>query len=203
MQAKRFWPPTKHKLLYANIVVYAVTLVLAVVFSHDLMWAQEALRNYVFTGTVQSSRDRQLLFKATKYLKEGQDTSVLQSILAEAVQIDPYSEAQLFLGNCYAKQGDEDKMFACYDKYRSINPSVIGVYLAMINILEKKQDHKAAEQLADEAIRHFRRRVELYQPHLDPDVIPEFNAKAQKVYDNSKKALAILEKVKVQLGNSK
>ncbi len=195
MQERRFWPPTKHKLLYANLIVYGLVIVLLAVFHHELIWAQKTLRGYLFSGNIPPSKDRLLMAEAIKKLKKDESISHVQSILERALQIDPYSNARLLLGDCYLWQGHNEKMLACYDRYRSINPSVIDIYTKMIEILEKKQDHNAIEQLLAEGIEHFRRRVELYQPLYDPTVPKEFNIKALNVYNTSKEGLERLKKV--------
>ncbi len=202
MQAKQFWPPTKHKLLYANIIVYGVTIVLLLTFHSELTWAQKALHGYMISGRIPSSEDRVLIQKATKYRNAGKDIKILQQILERALQIEPYSEARLLLGICYLKQGNDDEMLAYYDKYRSINPSVVNVYTGMIDVLRKKQEHKAAEQILKEGIEHFRRRVELYKPYYDPNVPKEFNLKASMIHKRSQQGLGILEKIKKQLDSA-
>ena len=70
MQVKQFWPPTKHKLLYANLIVYGVTIVLLLVFRHELIWAQSAFRFYALSGPeLPPSTDNLLLQEAAEYLK--------------------------------------------------------------------------------------------------------------------------------------
>lgn len=199
MRARRFWPPTKHKLLYANLIVYSVTLVLLLVFHHELIWAQKTLRGYVFSGNIPGSKDMLLIRDATRYHKAGDDVKSIQC-LKQALQINPYSEAQLLLG---LMQNDDNKMLDYYNRYRLIDPSVTTVYTHMVNILGKKQDRKAMAQLLTEGIKHFRRRIELYQPHYDPNVPKEFNLKALMVYNRAQKGLELLEKIQKQLNDSK
>ena len=203
MQAKRYWPPTKHKLFYANIIVYGVTLVLLLAFSHELIWAKKALHGYLITDNVPPSKDRTLIWEANRALNRGEDFGTLQQILEQALQIEPYSEARLLLGICHLKQGDQDGMLAYYNEYRSINPSVVNLYTDASRVLIGKGEHKAAEQLVAEGITHFRRQVELYKPHHDPDVIKEFNLKASSIYNRSQKSLELLEKIQKQLKDSK
>jgi len=199
MPARRFWPPTKHKLFYVNLIVYGVTIVLLAVFHHELIWAQKALRIYLFAEGVPNSKDRVLIAQAIQGVKKGEDVKHIQRLFEQVVQIEPYSEARAMLGYCYFKQGEYDKMLACYEEYRSINPFHINVYKDMIEVLEKKQDRKAIAQLLTEGIKHFRRRLELYKPHYDPNVLEIFNQKAFKVYKDSQEALKLLEKKQEQL----
>lgn len=207
MRARRFWPPIKHKLLYANLIVYGVTLVLLLVFGRELIWAQKTLRGYLFAGNIPPTADKLLVGEAIKCSREkDEDVKRIQYLLERAVQIEPYGEARLLLGYCYLRQGEYDKMLDCYNQYRSIDPSYIDVYKDMIKVLEKKQDRKGhlwRAQLLTEGIKHFRRRVELYQPHYDPNVPEVFNHKAFKVYRDSQEGLKFLEKMQEKLNDSK
>ncbi len=195
MQASRFWPPIKHKLLYANLIVYGVTIVLLLVFHQELMWAQKVLRSYASLSTCDPPADNLLLQEAMKSLKAGGSVEHNQHLLEQALQIDPYSRARLLLGICYLRQGNDEKMLACYEQHRSIEPSFLGVYIQTINILKKKQDYAAINKLLAEGTRYYRRRVELYQPHLDPNVPKEFNAKALMIYNSAKEDLETLQKI--------
>jgi tetratricopeptide (TPR) repeat protein len=195
MQAKRFWPPIKHKLLYANLIAYGVMIVLLLVFYQELIWAQKTLRSYASLGTFEPSADNLLLQEATKSLKEGGGVEHSQHLLEQALQIEPYSRARLLLGICYLRQGNDEKMLACYEQYRLIEPSFLGVYIPMIDILKKKQDYAAINNLLAEGVSYFHRRIELYQPHLDPNVPKQFNAKALVIYNKAKENLETLQKI--------
>ncbi|MCK4751953.1 MAG: hypothetical protein KAS75_00805 [Planctomycetes bacterium] len=203
MQAKRFWPPTKHKLLYANIIVYGAVIILALAFGSELIWSQKTLRAYLLNSNIPPTADKELVWKATAYLSAGKDVKILQDILEQALQIEPYSEARLLLGICYLKQGDQDNMLAYYAKYRSINPSVINLYTDANRVLIEKGDLEAANQLLEEGIAHFSRRVELYKPHYNPEVQKEFNTKALNIHKKSEEALKILKKLQEQLRDLK
>jgi tetratricopeptide (TPR) repeat protein len=202
MQAKQFWPPTKHKLLYGNLIVYGVTAVLLLLFSRELIWAQKTFRG-LLSGNIPPSADKFLIQDAKEYLKAGKNAKSAQNLLERALQIEPYSEALILLGNYHLMQGNEDKMLAYYEQYRSINPSSIGVYMNMIEILARKHDDQTINQLLTEGIKHFQRRAELYQPHYDPNVPKPFNIKALTIYNRSQEALEILRKVQEQLRDSK
>jgi tetratricopeptide (TPR) repeat protein len=202
MQAKQFWPPTKHKLLYGNLIVYGVTAILLLLFFHELIWAQKTFRG-LLSGNIPPSADKFLIQDAKEYLKEGKNVKRAQNLLERALQIEPYSEALILLGNCHLMQGNEDEMLACYEKYRSINPASIGVYMNMIEILARKHDDQTIDQLLTEGIKYFQRRAELYQPHYDPNVPKPFNIKALTIYNRSQEALEILRNVQEQLRDAK
>jgi tetratricopeptide (TPR) repeat protein len=200
MQAKQYWLPIKeHKQLYANLIVYSVTIVLVLMFHRELMWAQKLLRSHLFSNSIPSSIDRQLISQAVRGAEKGEDVNQVQRLFKQALEIDPYSEARLLLGYCYFRQGEYDKMLACYDQYRLINPSDIDTYKGMLDVLKEKQDSKAVEQLLTEGIQHFRRRVELYKPYYDPNVSEVFNHKAFTVYNNAQEGLKFLEDTQEQL----
>jgi tetratricopeptide (TPR) repeat protein len=203
MQAKRFWHPTKHKLLYANFIVYGVIFVLIPVFHHELVWAQKTLYGYLISGNIPPSADKLLIGEAIKHKQKGEDVNSVQPLLERAVQIEPYSEANILLGYCYQSRGDYDKALVCYEKYRLANPYYAGLYKEIIEILEKKQDHKAIEQLLTEGIRRFQQRIELYKPHYDSNVPEVFNQKASAVYKDAQDGLNFLEKMQEQSNISK
>lgn len=201
--AKRFWPPTEHKLLYANLIVYGVTIALLLAFNQQLMWSQKMLRSYIGLGVAKPPADNILVQEAMKHLKAGEDIKRCQQLLEQALEIESYSKARLLLGICYLRQGDKDKMLDCYEQYRMIDPSFVGVYTPMIKILLEKDDREAIEKLLTEGIEHFKKRIELYEPQIDPTVPERFNLKALKVYKTSKEGLGLLEKMQEQLKHPK
>ncbi len=203
MQVKRFWPPIRHKLLYANLVIYGIIIVLISMFHRELLWSQKLLQDYMYAGNFDPPADMQLLNEAVQSIRIGEDMKHTQRILERAVEIDPYSRARIMLGAFYARQGDDDKALACYDRYRSIDPSVISNYTDIIRILAKRQDYEAINRLLTDGINHFRRRVELYQPHRDPNVAnEEFNIKAVRIYRMSQEGLKHLKDIQTQLKTS-
>lgn len=203
MQARRFWPHIKHKLFYTNLVVYGIIVVVLVAFNHELMWAQKIFRAYAFTNNIPASKDYLLIGEATKNISAGEDIQNIQPLIEQALEINPYSEARFLLGNCYLIRGDEDTMLDYYEQYLKINPSVSGIYVNMIRILMKKGDYDAINQLVTEGIANFRRRVELYRPHEDPNVREEFNLKALKIYNNAHVGLKRLRKIQAKLDKTK
>jgi hypothetical protein len=201
MQERRFWHPIKHKLLYANLIIYGVNIILLVVFTHELMWAQKTLRAYLWTGDFNPTADTLLIQKAQKYLNTDESPERSEQLLKRGLAIDPYSRANLWFSIHYLRKGDDDKMLSYCDRYRSIDPSSLVAYQLASKVLAKKQDSKRLNQLITEGLKHFRQRVELYQPHFDSNVPAEFNLKALKVYKMSKEGLAYLEGIKKQLAN--
>ena len=200
MQVKQFWHLIKYKLLYANLIIYSVMIILVLVFHQDMAWSQKTLRGYMWSDVFASTADMQLCDEAIKGIEAGEDVKHIQRILEQAVEIDPYGRAQILLGAWYVKQGDDDKALACYNRYRSINPSGIGSYMSIINILKKKQDYEAINQLLADGIKNFSRRVKLYRPHPDPDVSQkEFNVKAVMIYEKSQEGLKLLKEMQKRL----
>lgn len=199
MQERQFWPPIKHKLLYANLIVYGVTIILLVIFNHELMWAQKTLRAYLWTGNFAPTEDMLLIQETKKHLRTGESPERHEQLLKRALKIDPYGRANLWLGTYYLRKGDDDKMLLYFDRYRSIDPGNLSVYKQMGRVLTERQDHKRLSQLITEGLKHFRHRVELYRPHPDPNVPSQFNVKALMAYKMSREGLAYLEKIKKQL----
>jgi len=200
MQEKRFLRPTKHKLLYANIVIYGAVIVLVLLFHRDLIWAGRSSRFYLSSGSLDISKDNLLTEEAMGHIRSG-DVATGQRLLIESLQINPYARTKLLLGISYLRQGDENKMLECFDEYRKIEPSFIGSYIQMINILEKKQDFTAINQLLTDGIEHFRRQISLYQPHYDPNAPKPANLKSVNVYNELQKSLKLLEKTQQRFNN--
>jgi tetratricopeptide (TPR) repeat protein len=200
MQEKRFWHLIKHKLFYANLIIYGVMIILVLTFHQDMAWSQKTLWAYMWSGAFTSTADVQLCNEAVRGIKAGEDAERIRHILEQAAEIDPYGRAQTLLGAWYMKQGDDDKALACYNRYRSINPSAIDSYISIINILQKKQDYEAINQLLTDGIKHFSRRVKLYRPHPDPNVSQkEFNIKAVMIYEKSQEGLKLLKEMQKRL----
>jgi tetratricopeptide (TPR) repeat protein len=156
----------------------------------------------MFSGNVRPSEDRLLIEEAVKTIETNEDLKSAQRLLEKALQIEPHSDALLLLGTCYLMQGDDQKALYCYNKCRSTDPSIIRAYTNACQVLENKRDYQAIEQTLTEGIEHFRKRVELYQPHHDPNVQKEYNLKAIMVYKNATESLAVLERIKKQLNTS-
>lgn len=204
MQVKLFWHLIKHKLLYANLIIYSVTIILVLMFHQDIMWSKEMLQGYMWSGVFPPAADMKLFNKAVKGIRADESVEHVQSILEQSLEINPDSSARMLLGVCYAKQGEYDKALACFNQYRSIYPSDISNYIQIINILKQKQDYEAINQLLTDGIKHFSRRIKLYLPHPDPNASrKEFNIKAVMIYEKSQKNLNFLKETQKQLEISK
>jgi len=201
MPVRQFWRHIKHRLLYANLLVYSLITVLLLAFYNEIDWGQKALRVYILSGSLDPTADNLLVKQATEHLKTGGDPVYTQRLLEEALDIDPYTRAHLLLGICHLRQDQEEKMLECYDKYRTIDPSVAIVYLQMINVLEKRKDYKAIEKLLTEGIEHFQKRIELYEPQVDPTVPERFNRKAVELHNTAKISLETLKQKQKVLSN--
>ena len=202
MAAKLFSLITKHKLLLADLSVYAVIVVLLLIFSRQLFWGQKMLRGYLFNGDIPASKDKLLIAQATRLYEDGKDISAYKPLLEEALKIEPYSEASLLLGNIALWQGNEQKMLQYYEKYRSINPYVSSIYANMTDVLVKQGDVKKAQLLIADGIKKYERRLELYKPVPDPNVKKEFNQKAVYIYQRTQQELDLLKKIQKKLQSS-
>ena len=198
MRGKRFWPPTKHKLLYTNLIVYGVIIVLLFLFHRELIWAQKTLYGCLISNKFDPPAANLLMNKFLINSQTGKDAEMHHHLLEEAFKIDPYSHAPLLLGDYYVQRGNMDKALAYYDRFRSIDPAFLDVYIKMIEILEEKQSREAKDQLLAGGIKHFRWRVEHYQPRFDPSVSAVFNMKASRIHDMSREGLERLEKIQEQ-----
>jgi tetratricopeptide (TPR) repeat protein len=202
MPGKRFWPPTKHKLLYANIILYVLIILLLLLFHRELIWAQKTMRGYLFTGQLDPPYSNILLLKALQHSDFGEDAEVRHRLLKEAYQIDPYSLALLLLGDYYKNHGQEDLALSSYNQFLVIDPSFTEVYVKMAEILRERKDHEAVMKLIEKGIIHFNQRVTFYQPRYNVSVPKEFNHKASKIYTSAKEGLERLEKIKEELNDS-
>lgn len=199
MRVKQFWPPIRHKLFYANLIIYGAAFFLVLMFHRDLIWASRASRFYISNGSLDTHKDTMLLQEAMASLK-ADNIEKCRNLVNESMQINPYTQARILLGLCYLRQEDNDKMLECYNEHRRIEPSFIGSYIQMITVLETKQDFDTINQLLEEGIEHFRRQVRLYRPHPDPDVPEHFNIKASKIYNELRQSLKLLEDMQHKYG---
>ena len=85
MQERRFWHPIKHKLLYANLIIYGVNIILLVVFTHELMWAQKNLRAYLWTDNFPPTEDMLLIQEVQKDLRTGGSPEHHEQLLKRAL----------------------------------------------------------------------------------------------------------------------
>jgi tetratricopeptide (TPR) repeat protein len=194
------WPRTDRWLLYANLLVYGSTIALLIGFHREMSWAAKTVDAYVRSGRYQTTADRLLVKQAMNYRKKHEaDLEGVAALLQRAVEVDAYSNARILLAATYHRQGEDDRALAMYERYRSIDPLVLQVYMAMVEILEKRGEKEAAEQLLTEGIRHFRIRLERYEPHVDPSAAQAFNFKAWGVHRRLTEELEALEKARARI----
>lgn len=191
MPARPSWPPTEHKLLFANIMAYGLLLVLVALFHQELNWAQITLRGYFFSGDIPPSQDVLLIEEAKKHHESGDDVVSIR-YLQQALAINPYGEARFYLG---LAETDDNKSLEHLAAFRAIDPSCLSVYVCMIKILQKKSEQAEIAKLLAEGIEHFRGAMLAYQPRFAPDVQEEFNFKAMRVHDTLQESLAVLEEM--------
>ena len=195
MPAKPYWLLTKHKFILANITVY-VAIIILLFFSHtQLLWAQKTLRAYLFNGDIPASKDKLLIGQATEQFKAGGKIEVYKPLLEKALEIDPYSEANLLLGIIALRQGDEQTMLQYYDTYRSIDPYVSAIYTQMATVLIKQGRRKEAQSILADGIKSYEKRLDLYKPVTDSNVPSEFNQKAVYIYQKTRQELDLLKQI--------
>ena len=148
----------KHKLFYANILVYGAIAVIFFVFSEDIVWGKRTLESYLLGKSFQQSLDNLLVEEATENLKKKQKVDHSKKLIERSIEINPYSNAQLLLGVCHLAQGNIDKMIEACQEYLQIEPSSISGYTQMIMALQHKKDFAAIDQLLVEGIEHFSNR---------------------------------------------
>lgn len=183
----------KNKYIYLNILIYGLIVVLILLFSRDIMWAQKTLRGYLWSGNFDPPADIILLNEARIHLAPDGDLQYVQELLDKAIQIDPYSRANYYLGNCYAYQQKIDDALKCYENFRKIDPSFWRTYWSSIQLLKKKGDLDTLELLLSEGFDFYKKRVDLYQPQVDETIDQVFNNKAAETYLISAEVLKRLE----------
>ena len=193
MPEKLSWLPTNNRLFYVNLFIYSLIIVIAVVFSHELMWAQKALRGYLWSSNFDPPADMILSKEAQIYLAPDGDLDHAQQLLEKAIGIDPYSRAHYYLGNCFVLQQKTDDALNSYERFRHIDPSYWRLYLNSIRLLADKKDINALEDLLLNGIETFKKRVDQYQPRPDESVEQPFNEKAAKTYQVSVEVLKRLQ----------
>ncbi len=203
MPVRRLWPRTNRGLLYANLLVYGSTIALLVGFQREIAWAVKTVDGYVRSGWYQPTADRLLVREATRHRERHEaDLEGVAALLERAVEVDAYSSARIHLAETYREQGKNDEALAMYERYRSIDPLTLQVYLAMVEILEERGERKKAEQLLTEGITHFRNYIKHYEPQPDPSAAKIFNSKARAVYQGALKGLSVLKKTRARIRES-
>jgi tetratricopeptide (TPR) repeat protein len=193
MPEKPSWLNIKNRYVFINLFVYGLIIILLVLFRHELYWAQKTLCGYLWTNNFDPPADILLLKEAETYLGPNGDLKDAEQLLIKAIQIDPYSRANYYLGNCYADQNKFDDALKYYERFRKIDPSFWRIYLNSIQLLKIKRDIDTLEVLLKEGINFYKKRVELYQPRLDETVEKRFNDKALETYLISTEVLKRLE----------
>jgi tetratricopeptide (TPR) repeat protein len=203
MPVRRLWPRTDKGLLYANLLVYGSTIALLVGFHREMSWAAKTVDGYVRSGRYQTTADRLLVKEAMHYRRSHEeDLEGVAALLRRAVEVDAYSNARIHLAATYHEQGKDDAALAMYERYRSIDPLELRVYVAMVGILEKRGEREAAERLLTKGITYFRIQLERYEPHLDASVARIFNHKAWAIHQRLTEELEVLEKTRARIRES-
>ena len=203
MPVRRLWPRTDRGLLYANLLVYAATIALLVGFHREVSWAAKTVDAFVRSGRFQTTSDRLLVRQAMRYRRSHEgDLEGAAALLQQAVEVDAYSIARIHLAATYHELGEDETALALYEQYRSIDPLALQVYLAMVEILEKRGEGEAADRLLAEGIGHFQTQLERYEPQIDAGVPGIFNHKAWTVHQNLTRGLETLESTRARIGES-
>jgi tetratricopeptide (TPR) repeat protein len=194
MPARRSWLRADRWLLYANFVVYATVLVLVSAFHGDLRWAARTVDAYLRTDNFQSTADGILVRQAIEYEKtHPDDLDRVESLLVQALAIDPNGQALLRLASVRERRGEADEALKLYRRYLSIDPYAIHAYAAISGILESRGELDALEALLAKGVEQYRIRVARFEPRPDPTVQQHFNLKAAEVHERLRQGLGLLE----------
>ena len=194
MQERPFLRRTRHRLFYANAIVYLALIVLLALHPREIDWGGRTLHAYLRTGNYPPPEDVARCRQATILAKAGGDPREVERLLGQALEIDPYGRAGFLLADQLTSQGRIDEAMEHYNRYLAMNPSFIGTYQAIAALLFEQGKFDALEDLLDEGVRYFENRVEDLRPQLDSSAASAFNAKATGVHKQAADNLAILKK---------
>jgi len=190
MAAKRFWQSIS--LLRVNLVVWALVAVLATVYWGELRWAAEVLPDYL-EGRIGAPDERKLYFRASKWIRDGENLERAREYLEEAIAIDPTCEGALWMGEYLLVTGRDAEALDQFTRYIEIDPTIDRAYLGAAEILSAQGRMEEAREILERGVAYFSGERERYRPVLDPDVEIKYNLKAIRVYEKYEQSAIRLE----------
>lgn len=172
------------------LAVWALVLVLGVVYGPELRWAARALPLYA-TGRFPPLRERELAAEALRLADEQGDVEGALALMEASEAIDPnafpFLQAEL-----ERRAGRTEAALAHYARATAVDPSDTAAWLRRAGLLQEEGRQQEAIDVLSEGLEALTVDLRLYRPRLDPGVAERFNAKAEDAYRERLRGVAAL-----------
>lgn len=181
------------RLVHVTGLVWALLLIVVVVYRAELAWAWEALPAG-YRGDPHPAPPQWLMFtEAEALFAEGEDDDRAIALLERSLEIEPNADPLVLWGDILAERGDDD---AALDRYREalrLDPSQLATYLRIADVFRKRGQPSERLAILEQGLGWFRENEPRFEPRPDPEVLRPFNEKAVDVHRELTDAIALLE----------
>lgn len=170
--------------------VWAIVLVLGVVYAGELRWASRALPLY-WSHRFPPLIEREYAAEALRVANEEQDLERALALMEASEAIDPNAFPFLY-GELERRAGQREAALAHYERASFVDPSDAAAWLRRAEVLEALGRDEEARAVLREGLAWFAENLPLFRPQPNPDVDPRYNAKAEEAYAKLQRAVAAL-----------
>ena len=174
----------------AALAVWALVVVLCLVYAGELRWAASALPLYL-SHQFPPLLERQHAAEALRLADQARDLEGALARMAAAEAIDPNAFPFLH-AELERRAGRVDAALAHYERATFVDPSEVRAWLRHSELLAERGRRDEADQVLRAGLGWFSENLLLFQPVPDPAVPPPYNAKAERVYHDLQRGVALL-----------
>ena len=173
------------------LAVWALVLLLVVLFAGELRWAAGALPAYLGRG-FPPLRERLYAAEALRVANEEQDLAAALALMEASEEIDPNAFPFLH-AELERRAGHPEPALELYERANFVDPSDARAWLRRAELLQELGRADEARAVLREGLAWFTRNLRLFRPVPDPGVAPRYNAKAEKTYTELRDAVGRLQ----------
>jgi tetratricopeptide (TPR) repeat protein len=189
MAEKRSWPRIDLRAL--NVLLCGLIGLCVVVWWSELHWAARELPRFL-QGRIGSPVERKLFLRAKKLIQAGRDLDTARALLDRSMDIDPYSDAVYWMGECLLAVGEMNGALESFRRYLEFDPTRVDAYLRVSEILEDQGRGAEARDVLKRGLRYFESARASLEPRPDPEVEMKYNRKALDLYTYNEDSIARL-----------
>ncbi len=174
-------------LFKVNVVLWALIVVLVVVFAGQLRWAQDDFPDYV-RGKIGAPIERNIYRKARRLVKDRRQLELAHQMLKQSLAIDPTCEAGYWLAEYYVAVGDDEAARDQFERYLEIDPMMPEAWIGAVNANERSGKITEARRIAVEGAEYFDALARASTPVPNRRVREKFDDKAREVFNRYRAA---------------
>ena len=175
----------------AAIAVWALVVVLAVLFAGELFWAAGALPAYLGRG-FPPLRERQYAAEALRLANEARDLDGALALMDASSAIDP-NAFPLLHAELERRAGNDQSALVLYERATFVDPSDPRGWLGRAELLRELGREDEARIVLREGLAWFSRNLRMFAPVTDPAVAARYNAKAEQAHTDLREPVGLLQ----------